>query len=123
MALLLLPWLYLAGGLVTVPGCAMVIMAGRSERGGNLERASHEVRRGGFLMAAGSVIQALSGIVSLAVVGIPSPGALALSASATAILAAGCAGLLAGLSGKPRPTGYLAAALVVASAVAWLASR
>jgi hypothetical protein len=74
-------------------------------------------------MAAGAVIQALPGVVSLALVGISSPEAVSLSASATTILAAGCAGLLAGLSGKPRPTGYLAAVLVVASAVAWIASR
>jgi putative Mn2+ efflux pump MntP len=123
MVPLLLGWLYLAGGIVTVPGCAMVIMAGQAERRGSLERARRDVRRGGFLMAAGAVIQALPGVVSLALVGISSPEAVSLSASATTILAAGCAGLLAGLSGKPRPTGYLAAVLVVASAVAWIASR
>jgi len=36
--------------------------------------------------------------------------------------AAGFAGLLAGLAGKPRPTGYLAAALLATSMVIWLAT-
>ncbi len=116
-------WLYLVGGLATVPGCYLVIMAGHAERAGNLQKARHDVRRGGFFMAAGAVTQTLSEVVSLVIAGWSSPLAFTLSASATTTLAAGCAGLLAGLSGKPRPTGYLAAALVVVGALAWLASR
>ena len=91
-------------------GCAMVLRAGRIEAGGGLVAARAGARRGGFLAAVGALASA-AGAAAL-------PGAApARLLAAGLMLASGLAALLAGLSGKPRPTGWAAAALLLAGAV------
>jgi len=116
-------WLYLLGGLATVPGCYLAIAAGHAERRGELGAARREVRLAGFVTACGACVQALSSLASLVAAGISSAQALPLGTSLATIAAAGFAGLLGGLSGKPRPTAYVSAALAVVSTLAWLAAR
>jgi hypothetical protein len=92
-------------------GCGTVVAAGRLEADGRLVEARRKVRQGGFLAALGSLLAAT--------------GALALPAErgglrgvvAVLMLAAGVTALLAGLSGKPRPTGWAALLLLLAGVV------
>jgi hypothetical protein len=86
-------------------GCGLLLRAGRSEAAGHLVEARRVARQGGFLGAIGSLVGAAS-----------ASGAVA----ACLLLASGFAALLAGLSGKPRPTGWAAFALLVAGAVVGL---
>jgi hypothetical protein len=83
-------------------GCGLVLRAGRLEGAGRLVEARRVVRQGGFLGAIGSLVAAAGA------------GRLA---PALLFIASGIAALLAGLSGKPRPTGWAAVALLVAGAV------
>ena len=101
--------------LLLAMGCGMVLRAGRLESEGQLVQARRVVRQGGWLAAFGSLVAAL--------------GAAALPASGSArglvaglLLGAGFAAWLAGLSGKPRPTGWAALALLAAGAVVGVAS-
>jgi hypothetical protein len=101
--------------LLLAMGCGMVLRAGRLESGGELVQAKRVARQGGWLAGFGSLVAAV--------------GAAALPASAPArggvagmMLGAGFAALLAGLSGKPRPTGWAALALLLAGAVVGIAS-
>ena len=96
----------LTGAALTAEGCRRVLAAGSAEARGDLPGARRGSRSGGMLAAAASPLWATaSGL--LAPRG-PTPGWLA--ASAGLALAAGFLALLAGLSGKPRPTGWFAAA-------------
>ncbi len=88
-------------------GCGMVVGAGRMEAEGRLEEARRRVRQGGFLAAVGSLLAAVGSAA------LPTNGGLV----AALVLASGFAALLAGLSGKPRPTGWAALALLVAGVV------
>jgi hypothetical protein len=83
-------------------GCGLLLRAGRLEAAGHLIQARRVARQGGFLGVLGSLVAA-AGAPRLA--------------PAMLLLASGFAALLAGLSGKPRPTGWAAFALLVAGAV------
>jgi len=92
-------------------GCGMLLRAGRLEAAGQLEEARRAGRHGGFLAALGSLVAA-AGAATMPVAAGSARGIVA-----ALFLAAGTAGLLAGLSGKPRPTGWAAMALVVVGVV------
>ena len=111
------------GGLATAPGCWLAIAAGRAERRGDLGRARREVRLAGFVASSGALVQTVAILASLIAAGFSSGSRWPQVASLVTTAAAGCAALLGGLSAKPRPAGYVAAALVVVSALAWLAAR
>jgi hypothetical protein len=88
-------------------GCGMVVSAGRMEAEGRLEAARRRARQGGFLAALGSLLAAVGAAA------LPAQGGVV----AALMLASGFAALLAGLSGKPRPTGWAALALLLAGIV------
>jgi hypothetical protein len=114
-------WLHLISGAAIAPGCWLLLLAGGREAAGALEESRRLARPGGLLMAAGAAGQVAAVLAALALRwGEPAGRALAVSLGAGA--AAGFAGLLAGLAGKPRPTGQLAAALLAVATVAWLAA-
>jgi hypothetical protein len=113
-------WLFLLGGLLATPGAFLVLVAGRAEHAGVIERARRVVRRGGFLVAGGALVAVVANIATLSLTGFSTAEAFPLWASLITAAAGGFAGLLAGLAGKPRPTGYLSAALLVTSVVTWL---
>jgi hypothetical protein len=115
-------WLFLFGGLLATPGAFLVLVAGRDEHAGEVGRARRVVRRGGFLMAGGALVAVAADVAILARTGPATGGASLLWVSLITAAAAGFGGLLAGLAGKPRPTGYLSAALLVTSVVTWLAA-
>jgi hypothetical protein len=90
--------------IVAATGFLLILLAGRREARGDLQAARRLVRLGGW--------PAFSGALSLALLaGLADPLAIA---GAMTFAVSGCAGLLAGLSGKPRPTGQFAAALFIA---------
>jgi hypothetical protein len=101
--------------LLLAMGCGMVVRAGRLESGGELVQAKRVVRQGGWLAAFGSLLAAVGAAA------LPSSGG-ARGLVAGLMLGAGLAAWLAGLSGKPRPTGWAALALFVAGAVVGVAS-
>ena len=115
-------WLFPIGGLLSTPGAFLVLAAGRAEHAGDLERARRVARRGGLLMIGGAVVAIAAGGWTLWGAGLQQVNASLLWAGPVTAAAAGFAGLLAGLAGKPRPTGYLAAALLATSMVIWLAT-
>ncbi len=115
-------WLFPVGGLLSTPGALLILAAGRAEHAGDLERARRVARWGGFLMIGGAVVAIAAGGLTLLDAGIQRVHASLLWAGPVTAAAAGFAGLLAGLAGKPRPTGYLAAALLATSMVIWLAT-
>jgi len=80
------------------------------------------VRRGGLLMAGGALASIAGDFVAFVANGLSSPDAPLLWTRVVVTAAAGFAGLLAGLSGKPRPTGTLAAALLAGAVLTWLAA-
>ena len=92
-------------------GCGMILRAGRLEAEGKLVEAKRGARQGGFLAVLGSLLAA-AGAAAL-----PPTSGSARGAVAGLMLASGFAALLAGLSGKPRPTGWAALALLVAGLV------
>jgi hypothetical protein len=97
-------------------GCGMVVQAGRLEAEGRLVEAKRVARNGGFLAALGSLVAAVGAAA------LPASAGVSRGIVAGLMLAAGFAALLAGLSGKPRPTGWAAAALLAAGAVVAVAS-
>jgi len=110
----------LAAGTATA-GCCLLLFAGRLERLGRLEPARSHVRRGGLLLPSGSALH----IVALIVWWLAErPEADAVWAVTTAGLfgLAGFVGLLAGLSGKPRPSGWFAVGFYVAACLALCAA-
>lgn len=102
---------FLSRLLFLAMGCGMLLRAGRLEAGGRLEEARRAGRHGGFVAALGSLVAAAGAGM------MPEAGGSARGVVAALFLAAGAAGLLAGLSGKPRPTGWAAIALLVAGVV------
>jgi hypothetical protein len=109
--------------VAAIVGCARILLAGRLEARGELERAARAARRGGFLMA-GSTLSTVASWPALAATlpdalqeaffvtsNLPLPAA---AAGMLLTVLSGFVGLLAGLSGKPRPTGAFAALLLVA---------
>jgi len=94
-------------------GWWLVLAAGRSEQRGDLATARRQVRRGGFLLLATAPPRLLAAGWLLG--GAAGWGGVALG------LAGAFAGLLAGLSGKPRPSGPAGLALAVAGAAIHLA--
>jgi hypothetical protein len=102
--------------LILAMGSGMVVRAGRLEAEGRLVEARRVARNGGFLAALGALVAA-AGAGAL-----PEAAGAARGLVAGLMIAAGFAALLAGLSGKPRPTGWAAAGLLVAGAVVAIAS-
>src|SRR5262245_24673295 len=94
--------------VVGVDGALRLARAGRLEAAGRIEEARAGCRRGGFTLALGSAGAAAP---ALLLVGILPAGLL---------LAAGAVALLAGLSRKPRPSGWFAALLFVCGVAAAL---
>jgi hypothetical protein len=89
----------------------MVVRAGRLEAVGRLFEARRTARHGGFLAALGSLLAAGGAA------GLPAGGGAERGIVAGLMLASGLAALLAGLSGKPRPTGWAALGFLVAGIV------
>jgi hypothetical protein len=92
-------------------GCGMVVNAGRMEAEGRLEEARRRARQGGFLAILGSLLAAAGAA------GLPMNGGKGPVVVAGLMLASGFAALLAGLSGKPRPTGWAALGLLLGGVV------
>jgi hypothetical protein len=99
---------------IAVASCAgaeaivALVRAGRLEAKGRLDESRAGTRGGGLRLAACSVVGAGAALVS----GVWIASGL--------LLAAGVAALLTGLSRKPRPSGWTAALLFVAGALAAL---
>jgi len=102
---------FLSRLLFLAMGCGLVLRAGRLEAAGELEQSRRGARAGGFVAALGSLVAA-AGAASL-----PAASGRERGIAAACFLASGAAALLAGLSGKPRPTGWAAAALAAAGVV------
>ena len=102
---------FLARLLFLAMGCGMILGAGRLEAEGKLVEAKRRARQGGFLAALGSLLAAVGAA------GLPEGVGTSRGLIAALMLASGFAALLAGLSGKPRPTGWAALALLVAGIV------
>ncbi len=101
------PWLHEISRLAAMAGCGAILYAGSRERAGDLVAARRIARRGGFVQAAATALQlAISPWLAWAAC-----GTVLLSVGLLASGLSGAGGLLAGLSGKPRPTGWVAAAL------------
>ena len=83
-------------------GGSRLLWAGRLEARGRIDEARAMSRRGGLVLAGASALTAVSAFASA--------GAI----PASLLLGAAFAALLAGLSRKPRPTGWLAAILFLA---------
>jgi hypothetical protein len=92
-------------------GCGMLLNAGRMEAEGRLFEAKRRARQGGFLAALGSLLAAGGAA------GLPAKAGSLRGVVAGLLLAAGFAALLAGLSGKPRPTGWAALGLLLSGVV------
>ena len=119
---LIVPGAFTLIGSVATSGCYLVLHAARLEARGALRPARAQARLGGktaFLAIDGLLILVL---VSLIVVSVTQRGTLVPSnavvvvqilAGAACTGGAGLVALLAGLSAKPRPSGYFAAALYV----------
>lgn len=100
-------------------GCRRVLAAGAAESRGDLERSRRLARSGGKTAAAGALAWAvLTAILAVraGAAGAGTEAAVWRFAPALPALAAGGWALLAGLSGKPRPTGWFAAAAWAAAA-------
>jgi hypothetical protein len=109
-------------GSIATSGCYLVLHAARLEARGALRPARIQVRLGGktaFLAIDGLLILLLVSSIIVAVtrrgslVPIGASTVVVVLAGATLAGTAGLVALLAGLSGKPRPSGYFAAALYV----------
>jgi hypothetical protein len=115
----LAPTLLLVPGAVSTSGGYLVFHAARLEASGRLRRARRQVRSGGRLMAGG-VLLLLTVLGAALALGpgfrreMPGhtsfDGAILLSGVLT-LGVAGIVALLAGLSGKPRPSGGIAVLL------------
>lgn len=107
----------IAAATVSVAGAAATWVAGRLEARGEIEAARRTARSGGITMAAGC----LSTAILIAALHAPRDTSWWLGLAAW--LGAAVAGLLTGLSRKPRPSGHvalvlLALALVVTASMA-----
>jgi hypothetical protein len=92
-------------------GCGMVVRAGRLEAGGELVAAKRTARQGGWVALFGSLVAAVGALA------LPDEAGTGRFFSGVLLFTSGFAALLAGLSGKPRPTGWAALALLVAGAM------
>ena len=93
--------LSLAAAAIEVAGLAVMARGARRESQGRLEEARRLGRLGGFLALSGSVVFA----------------AVAASIAAACVASAsGAIALLGGLSGKPRPSWWVAAAVAAVAA-------
>ncbi len=126
---LLLAACALAGALAAGGGGWSLLVAGREEARGRAERARRLARLGGFAMILGTRVQltatlALGAAPPLRSALLPPRGdaaaALALVLFTVLGLAAAFSGLLAGLSGKPRTAGRVAAFLLGVALACWL---
>ena len=102
----------LAALVVESLGCAGLLRAGLLEARGLLEEAATAARGAGFVTIAAGAIAAVAALLPP---GPPFPSRLAAPVLA---LAAGWIALLAGLAGKPRPSGGTAAVLVAGALIA-----
>jgi hypothetical protein len=115
--------LVVPGALATSSGYVLLLSAARQARG-RLRSSRRLVRLGGFLLALGILLLLVATWAELlfhpalrrAVVVGSTGSALALAAGMLALGGAAFIGLLAGLSGKARPTGYFALLFYVAGA-------
>jgi hypothetical protein len=98
--------------IVAATGFLLILLAGRREARGRLRESRGLVRLGGWPALAGSFSLALLG-------GIAEAQAIY---SALLFCFSGFAALLAGLSGKPRPTGQIGAILFLAGLLVLAAS-
>ena len=98
--------------MATFAGAATLLRAGSIEASGQLEAAGRLSYQGGLLLAVGTVPCGLL----LALTGLMAGHAWTYVAGFAAV-GGGVAGLLAGLSRKPRPTGWLAVGLVLAAPI------
>ena len=122
-----------AAAIVTAIACALLLYAGALERRGLLSASRALARRAGLWMALGTLLELPSAAALLVTLHAPARHALLggdatttslAAAAAAASVGAGAIGLLAGLSGKPRPSGGFAASLlVVAVAAAAIAAQ
>jgi hypothetical protein len=78
---------------------------------GRLVDAGRAARSGGWLAALGALVAAASAVA------LPDAARTARLGVAGAMLGSGFAALLAGLAGKPRPTGWVALALLLTGTV------
>jgi hypothetical protein len=107
------PGLFLASCAVVSSGCLLLLDASRMERQGRLFLARRQCRRAGLLTCAGLLMLITLVLVFPSAedwVGNPwetSPSTTTLLVGACLLGGSALAGLLAGLSGKPRPTGWL----------------
>lgn len=121
-----LGFLALAVGSITVAACALLIRSGEAEYKGELSSARRLARLGGKTLFLATV--GLDVILLAMLFGAPAglrdnPEALVtLVAGLIALGLAGFVGLLAGLSGKPRPSGGFAVVLHLAGQIAWVAA-
>lgn len=112
-------------------GCLLILYAGFRESRGDLTGARRLARIGGFAMAGTTLCTVASGPAVMALLPPEQKQALLESADHTLLFLAvgailtmisGFVGLLAGLTGKPRPTGYFAALLFAVSVALILAA-
>ncbi len=104
-----------------VAGGMLILLAGARERRGDLEAARRLARHGGFAMAGCTLAAVPTGVAWLALLPAPvrerllgadAAATIGLTLGSGLAVLAGFVGLLAGLSGKPRPGGWFAAALL-----------
>ncbi len=120
-AALLFPGLTLGVSSVTPTGVSLALEAGRRERRGRLRSARRLVRLGGRMAFVGSGLQLI--VLFVVLLGQSAavlderlgPAMVPLLAGAILLGLSGFAGLLAGLSGKPRPSAQFAALLYLAA--------
>ncbi len=103
-----------AAAVTAAAGLLMILQAGGMEARGELQPARRRARLGGWLAAPGGF-----GTAVLILTAASGPFAIA---GAVLVLLGGFAGLLAALSGKPRPGGHFAAALFLAGMLCLLAA-
>jgi hypothetical protein len=104
----------IAAIVISAAGLLMVLLAGGREARGELPAARRLVRLGGWLAVPGAFGTAV-------LMPAAAPGPLAI-AGALLVCCGGFAGLLAALSGKPRPSGHFAVALFLAGLLCLLAA-
>ena len=113
----------LVGWVAAGTAAVAILRAGVHERAGRLDEARRLVRRSGIALAIGAVLTAIIvGAHGLTALPSETMEPVWLLSSAALVLLAGWSALLAGLSGKPRPTGQAALLLWVLAAAARLAA-
>jgi len=103
-------------GAIATAGCWMILHAGRREARGKLRAARRQARFGGSAMFLGILAQLVVAWADLlfnlpfrrAVLGATTP-ALSLAVAMLVLGVAAFIGLVAGMAGKPRPSGHFAA--------------